>query len=338
MSPESKDRITPLLELPPIPWDFGNDAPARSIDTHLKKVAQKIELVWGTSPPLFVDFTWIAETERMSDGKHPIECIFNAARMRGLMTIPVAGLLSSDDHLAACADAINQDSRGLCLRLQREDFVEFAGLDTELARILNAGGVIQEDVDLVLDLRALVSSTPDMHSGIVLGLMSKIPNLDRWRTFTLASPSFPPNLVGLPPSDCSVIPRREWNLWQDVVCKNPARLPTFGDYVISHAEPSEVDARVMRPSASVRYTADGSWLILKERSLRDYGYEQFHEACRTLISRPEYMGRDFSWGDGYIDDCANESVGTGNLTTWRKVGTSHHLAFVLRQLSTAFDS
>ena len=94
----------------------------------------------------------------------------------------------------------------------------------------------------------------------------------------------------------------------------------------------------MRPSASVRYTANEYWLVLKGRNLRDHGYEQFHDVCRELIEKLEYSGRSFSWGDGYIDDCANEIAGTGNLTTWRKVGTSHHLAFVLRQISTAFGS
>jgi hypothetical protein len=94
----------------------------------------------------------------------------------------------------------------------------------------------------------------------------------------------------------------------------------------------------MRPSASVRYTANGSWLVLKGRNLRDYGYEQFHDVCRELVGMAEYSGRDFSWGDGYIDDCANEIVGTGNLTTWRKVGTSHHIAFVEGQLASTFGS
>ena len=88
----------------------------------------------------------------------------------------------------------------------------------------------------------------------------------------------------------------------------------------------------------MRYTADGSWLVLKGRNLRDHGYEQFYDVCADLIARDEYSGREFSWGDEYIDDCANRRVGTGNLTTWRKVGTSHHLSYVLRELATAFGS
>ena len=115
-------------------------------------------------------------------------------------------------------------------------------------------------------------------------------------------------------------------------------MPTYGDYAISHPEPAEVDPRIMRPSASIRYTHDDEWLVIKARNLRDHGYEQFHEVCGDLVRRAEYAGQQFSWGDGYIFDCAAKRVGTGNLTTWRKVGTSHHLAMVAHQLATTLDS
>lgn len=146
--------------------------------------------------------------------------------------------------------------------------------------------------------------------------------------------------MGLPPSDSSWIPRQEWTLWLDVVQSADvlARIPAFGDYAISHTEPPEVDPRIMRPSASIRYTCESAWLVLKGRNVRDHGYEQFHDMCRDLVQRTEYSGRQFSWGDEYIDECAARRVSKGSLTTWRNVGTSHHLAFVVRQLATVVGS
>lgn len=338
MPPALRDRITPLLELPPTPWDFEEETPARTIDVHLGKVAQKIERAWGASRPLFLDFLWIADTERMVDGGHPVESVLSSARRRGLAVIPVVGLLRGEDYLAACARTIHQDRRGACIRLQREDFVDFGDfgdLDTEVGRVLATLHLLPQDADLLLDLRSLARPI-DIDSAIAL--ISRVPNLGNWRTFSLAATSFPQNLTGLPPSDCSIIPRQEWNTWTNIIRRRPSRLPTFSDYAISHPEPSEVDPRVMRPSASVRYTTHGAWLALKGRNLRDHGYEQFHDVCRELIRRAEYCGRVFSWGDEYIDDCASQRVGTGNLTTWRKVGTSHHLAFVLSELANIFGS
>ena len=89
----------------------------------------------------------------------------------------------------------------------------------------------------------------------------------------------------------------------------------------------------LRQTPSIRYTIDESWLVVKGKNLRDYSFSQFYDVCRNLIARPEYCGPAFSWGDWYINECANTREGPGNLTTWRKVGTSHHLAFVASQIA-----
>ena len=196
-------------------------------------------------------------------------------------------------------------------------------------------GVSPSDADLLLDLRALNPADGITLTGNVLTLISRIPLLEQWRSLALAATGFPANLTGLPPAGLSLIARLEWVLWRNVVSRaRRLRLPAFADYGIAHVEPSEVDPRIMRPSASIRYTVDEAWLILKGRNLRDHGYGQFHDVCRHLIQRPEYAGPDFSSGDRYIERCANDRTGTGNLTTWRRVGTSHHIAFVVSQLAT----
>ena len=340
LSPEARDTLTPLLEVPPIPWDFEEEKPARTIDKHLRKVARKIQRSWGPARSMFLDLLWISESERMPDGEHPVRYLFRSGRDLGLFLIPVLGLLRGDDHLRACREVSQQDRRGVCVRLQREDFVDFGDLSEPVGRLLETVGVSAREAQLLLDIRALTPSERDISTSGVQELIGRLPMLTQWGTFTVAATSFPQNLMGLPPAQCSMIPRREWSLWRDLqrTGDSVARYPTFGDYAISHPEPAEVDPRVMRPSASVRYTCEDGWLILKARNLRDHGYEQFHEVCRELIKTSEYRDPGFSWGDGYIADCAAERVGTGNLTTWRKVGTSHHIAFVVHQLATGCGS
>lgn len=331
----SKEALTPLVEIPPIPWDFGQQIPSRSIDEHLKRTPQKLARAWGSDRELFLDFLWIGESERMESGGHPVKYLFDAVCDLGLLPIPVIGLMRSSDYLAACSDVVRRDGRGVCVRIQREDFQDFPEFEAELQKVLKSVSAQQGDADLLLDLKALTPGSGEMSADEVLALISSIPDLERWRSFTLAATSFPESLIGLPPSDFSFIARNEWNLWREVVRMKPKRIPTFGDYAISHPQPSEVDPRIMRPSASVRYTAESYWLVPKARNLKDHGYDQFHDVCRDLVERDEYSGRRFSWGDGYIDDCANDRVGCGNLTTWRKVGTSHHLNFVLRQVASS---
>jgi Beta protein len=330
--------LTPVLELPPIPWDFEADRPARSIDTHLKKVGQKIERAWGTDRDIFVDLIWISETEKMADNQHPLDFVFSALRSRSVRAVPVAGLIRGDEYLSACRAIIAQDRRGACLRIQREDFADFPDTRSRIEEVMRAINVSVGDVDLLLDLRSLTQRS--IEAVGVFELIQSIPRLNDWRSLITAATSFPQNLIGIPPSDSTYIDRKEWQLWIDTTSLIHAtgRIPTFGDYAISHPEPAEVDPRIMRPSASVRYTCDSAWLVLKARNLRDHGYEQFHEVCRELIHKPDYAGPEFSWGDRYIADCAAERVGTGNLTTWRKVGTSHHLATVVNEISHHYGS
>lgn len=76
------------------------------------------------------------------------------------------------------------------------------------------------------------------------------------------------------------------------------------------------------------------WLVIKGRNVRQYGFEQYFELCGALVNRNEYSGAGFSWADDYIAKCAGRESGPGNATTWRKVGTNHHLTLVARQLAS----
>jgi hypothetical protein len=303
--------------------------PTKTLDKHLQKVHVNIEKAWGTAQPVLIDMMWVEGSERMADGSHPASYLFGATRKLGIRAIPVTGLVRDEEYQRAYRAIVQQDGNGVCVRLQREDFQE--DLPSELATLVSGLGTREREVDLVLDMRAVGSET---QIEDIVSMIDGLPNISQWRTFALCGTAFPTNLMGLPPLANSSIPRLEWKLWTELVStRSLPRAPIFGDYVIANPEPSEVDPRVMRASASIRYTTAQSWLILKGRNLRDHGFTQFHQVSRTLVNSPEYNGRDFSWGDAYINDCATQRASTGSLTTWRKVGTSHHIAFVLNQLS-----
>jgi hypothetical protein len=86
-------------------------------------------------------------------------------------------------------------------------------------------------------------------------------------------------------------------------------------------------------SAIIRYSTDDNWLLVKGRNVRDHGYEQFNDLSRLLVANPAFKGPEFSWGDKYIAACAADKERPGNATTWRKVGTNHHITLVADQLS-----
>ncbi len=333
MSPEEKEQITPLIEIPPVPWDYKKDVPAKTIDQHLAKVDPKFEKSWGLDQLFFVDLMWI-ERERMPDGTHPLAYVFSRARLRALKAVPVTGLIRADAYQTACREIVEQDKRGVCLRLQKDDFEEPGSLESAIAKLLALLGASPADTDLVLDLGSLHTESGEEPSIDVVSLVQSIPCIKKWRSFVLAATGFPVDLIGLPPSEISTVWRSEWTLWRNLAADHRiARTPIFGDYAIAHPQPPEVDPRAMRPSASIRYTTEDVWLILKGKNLRSHGYKQFHDVSKSLLKNAAYSGPQFSWGDRYIRDCANRLVSSGNLTTWRRVGTSHHIAYVTQQLA-----
>lgn len=338
LPPNIKILLAPLIEIPPVTWDHAASQPAKTIDQHLQKVGAHLERAWGRDQPLFIDLMWIGESERMADGSHPIDHVFRDARNRRVPAIPVSGFARDREYQRACQRVIREDGRGMCLRVQKEDFQEQGGLFAQTSRLLSDLDTRERETDLILDLRALCGTNASDNLGQVVEMIDALPNLDLWRSFTVCGTAFPEDLMGIPPAARSWIPRTEWMLWNELLSKSLPRLPVFGDYAIANPQPSEVDPRVMRASASIRYTTEEGWLILKGRNLRDYGYDQFHLVSRALVVEPEYSGPDFSWGDRYISECARHLQGTGNLTTWRKVGTSHHMAYVVWQLANFSSS
>ncbi len=111
------------------------------------------------------------------------------------------------------------------------------------------------------------------------------------------------------------------------------RRPSFGDYAISSAVPFDFEP-YMDVSAKIRYTTDEHWLVVKGKSTKRNGFEQYHDLAKQVVERIEYCGPMFSEGDRYIDNCAHHRTrGPGNSSTWVEVGVNHHLTFVSRQLA-----
>src|SRR6185503_18493121 len=111
--------------------------------------------------------------------------------------------------------------------------------------------------------------------------------------------------------------------------------PSFGDYAISSPDLlDDVDPRMMKLSAAIRYTTDSDWLLIKAGLLRKKGFGQFHDLSKFLLGRPEYKGSSHCWGDEYISLCAVRTQQPGSLMIWRKVGTNHHLTLVQQQVAS----
>ena len=328
-----REWITPLFEVPPVPWDFVNESPAKTLDKHLANTPDKLLAAWGPKSPLFLDFLWLPQAERVASGDHPIAHVLAGTRKLELAVIPVTGPERDGDYQTAVKQAVATDRRGVCIRIDVDYLSDLSRLATELAQLQETLAIGPEDVDLLIDLKEVSAKNEALVVTGMNAVLTGLPRINDWRTFTLAAAAFPENLSDIPAGTVAKIPRADWTLWLALRNGKPPRLPSFGDYAIAHPEPTEIDPRLMQMSANLRYTRPDLWLVFKGRTVRKFGYEQFQDLCADLVNRKnDYDGHDHCWADGFIEQCAARKAGPGNATTWRKVGTNHHLARVIGDL------
>lgn len=328
--------IVPLIEIPGIPYDYTNERPAKTLEQHVAGIAERLRRCWQDQP-LYLDLPWFGDDEDAAQGEIAFRSALEDCQRFGVRAVPVIYRTTSPQSLTAAAGYSQESQTGACIRLLVEDFEEDVDLEAELDALLDALGAASGDsIDLLLDLKDLNYET----SRAVLvarSIFSMVPRRETWRTMILGAASFPEDLSDVNASAESLLPRREWQLWKTLQ-KKPTALPRrdliYADYAIAHPIPRELDPRTIRMSANIRYTSEENWLILKGRNVRQYGFDQYFDLCQTLVQRPEYSGAEFSWGDRYIWECAARNSGPGNATTWRKVGTNHHMTLVSRALAT----
>jgi len=333
---EAAEIITPLIEVSEMGFDFETGTTRKTLDKHLEPFAKRVAEKWGR--PCFVDLNHLSSSSRMANGRHPVQFVFADLRARGCLAVPITGLNRDEAYQRAVAEVISQDRRGFCLRLQLGEVAK-PNLKDVLDALFN-NTAPSNQCDLILDLGAPNFTPLEGFSKVVESLIRRLPYLQNWRTFTLLGTSFPPSMAEVKSSPVS-LPRSEWLLYQMLVAnlgRAGIRIPAYGDYSINFPNALPLDMRLLKPSATIRYSTPSTWFIVKGPNVRDNQFEQYRNHCRTVMRSPIYSGPTFSDGDKYIADCARGIASTGNLTTWRRVGTSHHLELMARAIASSSAS
>jgi hypothetical protein len=330
--------FTPMIEVPGIGYDFENETKAKTIDEHLAPFAKRVHEKWGRQR-CFVDLNLIGPNERMATGIHPVRFVFDRLRERLCSAISVTGLDRNNVYQQEIKNVLARDTSGICLRIKIEQAAK-GSLKDELDSLLSRLKVKPESCDLIIDLGAPNFIPLEGFSKAIQTIVSSFPYLDDWRTFTILGTSFPNTMKGIRKGG-ETVPRYEWKLYKILIAgfkEAGLRLPAFGDYAINHPEITELDWRVVKPPATIRYTIEDGWYLVKGDNVRDYGYEQYHKLSQNVLASRYYYGSAFSWGDGYIQICSNKSAKTGNLSTWRQVDTNHHIETVIGDIANFYAS
>ncbi|MCK4123782.1 MULTISPECIES: beta family protein [Ralstonia solanacearum species complex] len=338
LSESVKDWITPLFEIPTEPWDFELEEAAKTLDEHLDKFGTRLSAKWGARL-CFIDSCYIDGAAQMATGIHHLEFLFEAARNAGAFAVPVVGLGRLSDYLDAARAVIEADQRGVCVRLTSDDFTPT--LVHDLTSLLTNLGLSANDAHLVLDIAEDMAGSPVSQGLVWKALLTQTPWLTDWRSVTVVGTAFPATLPAAQFRPHGLTPRTEWTAYHHLFTNiDNLRIPTFGDYTVSHPRTELLDPRLLDPNAKIKYTVDGEWYVQTGTQVKKYGRAQYQALCQQLVANPlaAFPGADYSWGDSYIVGCATGTEGTGGTSTWPSVANNHHLTKVVRDIATLFGA
>lgn len=331
-----RKHVVPLIEVTPPEFDFAEGKVKKTLEAQLEPFARRLKAKWGTQPA-FLDTSLLEPTTRLPGNVHPLNYLMDEARKVGGQLAPVTGLERDLAHYNAVEAAAMIDGFGIAVRCSLDEISD-PGFPKALKDLGKSLACDLSEIDLIIDLAAKNFDPLDDLADLIVGLLQSDPVYGAVRSLVLIGTSFPASMADIK-GPSQTIPRMEWRLYKKVVEKLPEDFepPTFGDYAISSADIPKGDMRVLKPAASVRYTIDEAWLITKGSNVRDNGFAQFRERCGDVVTSGQAFPLGYSVGSDYIRGCHANTEKTGNLTTWRWVGTNHHITKVVDDLAKLFE-
>ncbi len=333
LSEAVKKQIVPLITIPGVEFDFEAREPKKSVHDHVHPFAKRYVHKWGRRPA-WVTLDKEIVSERMNDGTHVLDYVFQELRGHGALAAPALPLNPNSAFLAAAQRVIAKDGQGCGILVQLEDLMAH-GTSKSITKLTSILQIDLDESDLILDMGA---PNYEPYGAFAAALISNLPqlgNLSDYRNFILIGTSIPESLVKVS-IGTDEIPRHDWLFYQELLQKLPKddRRPNYGDYTTVHPNFEAKDMRLIKPAGKIVYTANRIWATRKGGSFRD-DPDQMHTHCQEILRNPrfDFRGPSFSFGDAYISDCAAQKVGPSNLTRWKQVSINHHMTTVVNALA-----
>lgn len=300
-----------------------------------KQFVKDVSRFWGESNPFYLGFHQNLFDATDVSKSNILEEIIAESNKVGLKVIPVICSLNSTSYLNTIKRLKNFLPNGILLHFKPSDFKNLkAVIDSSLKTIDFEGN---DNIDILVDLFRINSSIDiEIYSKIIIDSYNTL-NSYKFRKFIFGASSFPESLAGTKKNSISTIERVEWRIWKDLI-KSEENI-NFADYAID--DPFDISLKngaTIVPT--IRYTKDDYWYITRGEynRARPYDYSQYHILSKLIISNMKlYCGKDYSWGDNCIYDCANrvctrDKCNHGSPSQWVKYGTNHHITYVSNQI------
>jgi Beta protein len=327
LSPDIRRRVAPIIEFVLKEFDLtALGMSSAKAATHLAQTSG-----WGTDKPVLLDFHLLGN----EIATEVIPLLSRNAKNHGVNASLVTGLSHPAAFYAAISSAARATGFDVTLRVHPYELRQ-AGSSSLVIEKLAEIGTQPRSVHLVLDFQALFDTRPNIASAL-----ETLRRIGSWKSITVLLGAFPKDLADVEKNSQQVLSRLDWLAWRDFVSENPYSAPGFGDYTIQHGVYEEHEGQHLNFSASIRYTADEGWVVMRGEGVLNEdgpGYAQWPANAQLLCGREEFSGSAYCTGDRYIETMSEQTSQTGTAKDWLAAGINHHVTFVVRQIMREFPT
>jgi len=245
-----KDGIIPLVNIPPIEYDFEEKRLKKTAHEHVQLFPRRFSAKWGNRPS-FIDFDESLHDEFMDSGASVVSFVFEELSALGHNPVPVTGISRSKNYQAVIKTAHKECGTGMAVRIKLEELMH-PEISKHISDLIKYHGISFDNIDLIIDLGAPQSFEPYVtFAKALVKRIKAIARLDSFRSFILVATSISISDVKAPGA---VMPRHEWSLYKALVERlRDVRLPNYGDYCIELPGYTSLDMRFVNAAEDYIY-------------------------------------------------------------------------------------
>lgn len=323
LSEAARSRVKPLIE---VAIEASNGILAVDVDGATAAIVHRLPAI-----PFYFDPTGlVAPGEKLRS----FESLSNA----GTKFTPVFGLSRPNTYDSNVRNLVASRDLGCCVRLDEADLEDPDNTWDEIIRFCAFYGVEPGALDLIVDYQHIERRSIVSLREEVLEFLSLQPPSFEIGALTILGSSALSSVAAITVDGVGSVERKELQLWTAIQFELAGtRNLHFGDYGI--VNPKFVLAGPnLNANAKIRYTRGGNTIYFRGHGLYNPSrFDQYHALASKVVNSEYYMGSATSFGDQFLLDCSRREVGTGNLATWVKVDTNHHVEVTSSQTVYILD-
>lgn len=320
-----KDRIIPFFDILALGAEALNGS---DVQEHMEKQAANIIAAWKNQGFCYIDFFDVVPSARGVNGIHPVTLIFDKLTSARVSAIPVVGIERDVAYKIAVRNVLSNGADAVAIRLDSEDIQLPSSLPQKIANLLFEIGAKNIDLHIFVDFRSIDSDSRAVVGGQFLRVLGELKGLSAKRIVFSAS-AMAQNMGGFKRGSVNRVKRLDYLIWRDILKLHDNI--DYADYGVIHPNYIDFAPGVISPSAKIRYTTSGEWVIVKGSRWRD-NTAQHHDLSKILQDQPEFRGDD-SWGGKYIVSAASGRKSYGALETWVSIDQNNHITQTTKQIS-----